>query len=111
MTDDDIEKRLSKLNLARASDTYLDKGVEHVQAGTPAVRFWQRSLPVVLTSALVLSVTANIFQLVNNRQQINALEADQLVQCNTPAAAASTVTGQEMEFATFGNELQPQGMC
>lgn len=111
MTDDDFEKRLSKLNLGRASDTYLEKGVDIIQAGRLAVSFWQRSLPVVLTSALVLSVTANIFQLVNNRQQVDALEADQLVQCNTPAAAASSVTGQEMEFATFGTEPQPLGMC
>ena len=113
MNDHEFEKNLSALNLAQASDTYLEKGVEVIHTANSAGGFWQRGLPYVLASALVLSVTANVFQLVSNRQQIGAPESEQLAQCNTSAAAATPVpdTGGEIRFATSGQELQPVGMC
>lgn len=112
MNDHDFEKQLSGLKLVQASDTYLEKGVEAIHAAQPAGGIWQRSLPYMLASALVLSVSANVFQLVSNREQGEAPESEQLAQCNTPAAAASPVSDNgSYQFAATDKELHPVGMC
>lgn len=119
MTDDSLddahegifEKRLASLKLARPSDTYLEKGIELIHAGQPVSGFWQRYLPVVLASALVVSVSANVFQLLNNRQQSGTTDREPLAQCNTPAAAATPAPSPAIEFATYANNPEPTGMC
>lgn len=111
MNEQDLEKRLSRLNLARTPDDFLERGLTHIASQQPANSFWQSRMPVVLASALVLSVSANVFQLVNSKDRIQALEAEQLAQCQTPAAAASPVVEPGFEFATFTNTVEPQGMC
>jgi hypothetical protein len=111
MNDHEFEKQLTGLNLAQASGTYLEKGVEVIHTNKHTGGFWHRGLPYVLNSALVLSVSANVFQLVNNREQAEGPETEQLAQCNTPAAAASPVPHTSIEIATYEHELQPVGMC
>lgn len=114
MTDNDLEKRLSALSLARASDDYLDKGLSCVRQEVAMVPgFWRRYLPLVLASALVVSVSANIFQLLNNRPPVQATGTEQMAQCNTPATAASPVHDHPtaVEFATQGMSPRSQGMC
>lgn len=119
MNDNDLEKRLSGLTLARQSDDYRDKGLRAIRHGAdtlpslPSPPFWRRHLPLALSAALVVSVTANVFQLLNDQPPMNGTGAESLVQCNTPAVAAAVATEHPpaFEFSTQQRPLQPQGMC
>lgn len=107
---DKLATTLGKLALASPPEGFVDRGVQFINA-VPATPVWKRRLPLALAAALVVSVSANVFQLVHNRHQLQTLESEQLVQCNTPVAALPADTTPEVKFITVKHPPNPQGMC
>ena len=109
----DLETRLSRVNLASSSDDYLERGLDIINTQASS-GFWVRHLPSVLATALVISVSANVFLLVSKPEPTSET-SQQLVQCNTPAAAYSPLenaTGREPDtFATSNAAVATFGMC
>lgn len=110
LPEDDFEKRLSGLRLARHSGGFVSRGQALIRSAASAPAGWRDRLLPVLTLALVLSVTANAFQLARNNR-LESLETEQLAQCQTPAVASSSAVGQGFAIATSDQGLKPLGMC
>ncbi|MDG2176016.1 MAG: hypothetical protein P8M72_07805 [Gammaproteobacteria bacterium] len=110
MTENELEKKLSQLNLANPSANYLEKGIEQIN-NESGESIWHRYMPLVLASALVASVAINVLQLVSSQQQLEMSDAGQLAQCDVSNASASAVDLPEFQMVTFESELTPLGMC
>jgi hypothetical protein len=110
MTENELEKKLSRLNLAIPSPDYLEKGIEQINSQSN-LSVWHRFMPLVMASALVISVAINVLQLVSSQQQLELSDAGQMAQCDVSNSSASTVELPEFEIATYGTEIQTLGMC
>lgn len=110
MNENELEKKLAKINLAAPSDSYLENGLESLQMAETSGSFLHRHLQFMLASALVISVSINLLQLAGSRLG-DASESELVTQCETPPAAMSP--SQEMDFHLVADEktLMPVGMC
>jgi hypothetical protein len=66
MTENELEKKLSRLNLANPEANYLEKGIEQINSQSE-LSVWHRFMPLVMASALVVSVAINVVQFLKNK--------------------------------------------